>query len=304
MKRFVKLGLLMSAALCPLMAEAQLSDLSDEFEDSGTLSDWQRVNVTEGWNADQLEQFDIGATRQGWMTMVPYTSSWYQNWRGVLAYKEVTGNFAVTTSIHARNRANNAAPNIDYSLAGIMVRMPRNITPATWTAGGENYIFLSIGSANSPGNFQFEVKTTFNSNSNLEIGSAPGGDTEIRSVRLGQYFILLRRPEGEEWQVHRRYTRTDMPATLQVGLTCYTDWPGMQNTDPFTHNGTVYTTGNPDLLAQFDYVRYTEVTVPAEFQGQNLANPSAVTDGQLLSFLGDALDQQEPAEQGTNWQIH
>jgi hypothetical protein len=31
------------------------------------------------------------------------------------------------------------------------VRAPRFITPATWTTGGENYVFLSLGAGNTAG---------------------------------------------------------------------------------------------------------------------------------------------------------
>lgn len=285
--------LMAAAALASASAPAQLYLMTDEFDSAATLSNWSRIHVAEGWNADQLEVWNIGTTRTGWMTMIPYTSTWYADYRGVLAFKTVTGDFCVTTRVETSNRAATGAPGRDYSLAGIMVREPRAITnPAVdWAAGGENYVFLSHGTANTPGTYQYEVKTTEDSSSNLEISSAPAAITEIRTVRIGSAFIMLRRPDGApSWIVHRRYPRADMPATLQVGLTCYTDWPNVSGMDPYTHNSTVNTGANPDLIAQFDYVRYRSVAVPAPYVGLDLTDPLEVSDADLLTFLGDSLD--------------
>ncbi len=268
---------------------AQLAAMSDDFEDAATLSDWQRINVVEGWNADQLEGFDIDTTRSGWMTMMPYSSSWYENWRGVLAFKEVTSDsFAITVSVHTENRAGDSAPGQIYSLAGIMVREPRAITDPTtqWASGGENYVFLSTGAADTPGTYQFEVKTTINSVSVLEIDNAPSSNALIQVARLGEYVIMLRKPGNDPWEVHRRYHRPDFGPTLQAGLTCYTDWNTVSGIDPYTHNQTVYDmTGTPDLVAQFDYVHYDDVVLPAELVGVDLTD-GIVTDSELLAFLG------------------
>jgi hypothetical protein len=46
-----------------------------------------------------------------------------------------------------------------------------------------------------------------------------------------------------------------MPATLQVGITTYTDWNNVSGKDPFHHNRTVNTGGHPDLVADVDYFR-------------------------------------------------
>jgi hypothetical protein len=43
----------------------------------------------------------------------------------------------------------------------------------------------------------------------------------------------------------------------------------------------------PDLIAQFDYLRFVTPSVPAEFVGIDLADPMEITDEELLSFLGE-----------------
>ena len=241
---------------------------------------------TEQWGFDQLEAIDLGATRAGWLTLVPYTSSWFEDYRGVLAYKQVSGDFVVTTRVLSTNRAGDAPPLRLYSLAGIMVRAPRNVTPATWQPGQEDYVFLSLGAADTPGLAQTEVKTTDDGTSTLTIDPANGSEARIRVARIGGAVICLIREESSAWRVHRRFSRPDLPATLQVGLTVYTDWDNVQVLTPEQHNTALITSGQPDLRAQFDFVRYARPAVPASLSGLDLTDPLAVSDAQLLAFLG------------------
>lgn len=262
-----------------------LAALSDEFDDPATWSDWSRVFQVEGWGFDQLESADIGVTEAGVLTLVPHSSSWFEDWRGVLVFKPVEGDFVVTTQLRVANRADDGAPGSLYSLAGIMVRAPRAITPATWTPDGEDYVFHSMGAADTPGSWQTEVKTTDDSTSILEIN--PGGpEATLRTARIGPHMILLIRWPAQDWVVHRRYRRDDFPATLQVGLTTYTDWPTCETAGVNTHNTTLLVGGTPDLQARFAHVRFVEPAVPAGLAGADLSNPAAVDDATLLGFLG------------------
>ena len=177
-----------------------------------------------------------------------------------------------------------------WVLAGIMVRTPRDVTPRTWRPGGENYIFLAHGSARSPGRFEFEVKTTVNSRSNLEVSPASGPDVTIQIARIGSEFILLRKDGDRSWEVHRRYRRSDMPPELQVGLTVYTDYGSASRLPPAQHNTQVIRGGNPDLRASFDFVRFSRPRLTSERQGRSLSEPSQVSDAELLRFLGEAVD--------------
>jgi hypothetical protein len=267
------------------VAADDLTPLSDEFNDASTLAQWKRVYIVEGWPANQLEVQDINTTRPGHMLMIPFTSTWFNDYRGELTFKEVTGDFVVTTDVEATQRNGTGAPRSRYSLGGIMIRSPRQITPATWQPGGENYLFLSIGSADQPGTFQFEVKSTVNSNSTLIPTFAGTGHAIIQYARIGPYFIALH-SIGGVWTIHRRYYRPDMPSKLQVGITVYTDHPTAASVSPFMHNSTVIRAGNPDLVAAFDYFRFARPQVPAPLAGLDLTNTAAVSDSALLGFLG------------------
>ena len=255
----------------------ELGGLSDDFDSSSALSAWKHVDVTEGWNADQLQTFKADA---GWLTMIPYTSTWYMDYRGPLVYKEVTGDFIVTTKLQTTNRAGNDAPHSLFSLGGLMIRTPRTDNARTWQGGRENYVFLSLGCADQSGNYQFEVKTTSGGQSDLEKIPAAGGEAYLQIAKIGPNIVCLHKQHGE-WMVHKRYQRPDMPDSLQVGMTVYTDYPSASKLSAQQHNGTVIKTGNPDLIAKFDYVHFRRPKVP---KGMNVA---AASDGEILRILGD-----------------
>ncbi|MBK1875435.1 hypothetical protein [Pelagicoccus mobilis] len=270
------------------VAGDDLTPLSDEFEDAASLSEWSRIYQTEGWGADQMESVDIGQSREGHLTVVPRTSSWYRDFRGILMYKLVEGDFVVTMSVEPRNRAGDAAPAASYSLAGIMARAPReSVTePAEWTRGGENYVFLSLGTANDPGSYQFEVKTTRQSVSSLGIDEG-AASALIQVARVGDVFLVLRQLEGGEWEVHRRYERPDMPDTLQVGITAYTDWESISNMDAFDHNRTVVEGGSPDLSAAVDYFRFRRPRIPSWLEGADFMDSTEVSDERVVELFAN-----------------
>lgn len=281
-----------------------LTILSDEFDDPASLADWSRVVETEGWGNDVMEILDVNTSQTGRLVMTPYTSSWYEEWRGELLYKNITGDFVITTFVEPRNRAGTGRPESDYSLAGIMVRVPRAMTNVNeWTAGGQDYVFLSMGSANrATAGYEYEVKTTSNSVSTLFIEGTDATRATIQVARLGAHMIMLRRDEGGEWVVHRRYPRGDFPETLQAGLTVYTDWDPCFAVGVENHNTHVLTNGvvlpgygtlnsaEPDLIAAFEYVRFARPNIPTELEDADFSNPAEVTDEQLLSFLGEPVN--------------
>lgn len=305
MNRFLR-HLLLASLLSlgsPSGAFDDLTRLSDEFDSPHTLGQWERIHAVEGWGNDVLEHHDINLTRPGHLTLTPHTSSWYQEWRGELMFQAVTGDFVITTEVEPRNRAGSGPPGSDYSLAGIMVRAPRAMTSvAEWTPGGQNYVFLSLGAASHAGTYQYEVKTTVNSDSTLLVADGAPDRSLIQVARIGPHLILLRRTPDGSWVVHQRYHRTDFPATLQAGLTVYTDWPTCGAVGFAFHNQNVLTNGlplpgggtlqgcHPDLVAAFDYVRYARPQVPSPLVDAPLSNPAVVSDAELLAFLGEAVN--------------
>ena len=285
---------------------AQLSHLNDEFEDASTLSDWLDITDTEGWGAQHLEIQNIHTDVSGHLLLVPHTSTWFQNLRGSLKYKNISGDFIFTTQVRTTNRAGDGLPGGQFSLAGLMIRTPIDYPNGAlndWQEGQENYIFHSLGRANGVGP-QFEIKTTIDSDSELDITAAPANEAQIRLARIGEVIILLHAPVGGDFVIRNRYTRGDFPQDMQIGLVAYTDWDKVckyNNTtaERFFHNSNVLQDGvandpeagqtpgfNPDLRAEFAFARFNEVNVPLALQGADLANPAEVSDAELLDFLG------------------
>jgi len=294
---------LLSAAAV-VRADDDLGCLSDEFDDPASIADWQRLHEVEQWYNDQLETYDIDTSQPGRMFTMPYTCTWFQDYRGPMSFKTVSGDFAITAFVEASARDGESIPGVEglFSLAGLMMRTPRDVTPETWEPGGENYVFLSIGyGVSSPPTFQFEVKTTIDSDSTLVLSESSGGSAALQLARLGEYVICLRQMPGDEWLVHRRYHRPDFPETLQVGLVTYTDWVKVAPFDPFVHNSIVLTPPlpdgvedpapeipyRPDLIAGFEYARYFRPTLPEDLEGVDLTDESLVSDAELLAFLGE-----------------
>ena len=281
-----------------------LAPLSDEFVDASRITEWSRVHEVEQWNADQLEIYDVNDTQPGRLVMMPYTSIWYQDWRGALAFKEVEGDFVITTEVHVTARDGVSIPGVEslFALSGLLIRTPRDITPDTWAPGGENFVFLSIGHGNNdPPTMQFEVKTTRDSVSAFYLTPAPANHATVQIARLGQYVITLRQEPDAPWQIHRRFTRPDFPDLMQVGLTTYTDWVKASVFDPFVHNSTVLDPPlpegvedpapevpfRPDIISGYEYVHYFRPTMPPHLEGLNLADENEVPDEELLAFLGE-----------------
>ncbi len=286
----------------------QIEELSDEFHNACSVDEWSDINTIEGWNASHLEEFDINQSNHGFMTMMPWTTAWYQNYRSNLMFKDVPGDFIFTTRVTATNRAENDIPGSTYSLAGTMIRTPRNDIQnglPDWSPGGENYVFLSLGYAATnhptcsgcPGP-HFEIKNTVNSNSSLSVSSIGVAEALIRVIRIDHAILVLYQLPGQPFVLHHRYNRSDMPDTLQVGLLSYTDWPKVSTYTPAFHNSNVLNANlnpdpssnpglafNPDIIAQFDYARFETPQIPQHLQGLDFSDQSEVSDADVLALF-------------------
>jgi hypothetical protein len=133
-----------------ISASAQLQLLNDEFDNAVSLPNWQDINQTEGWDIRQLDWLNINDSTDGHFQIAPHTSGWYQEWKGALIYKEITGDFVLTTEVLSLGRDKVSVPDALYSLAGIIIRTPTNNTTgqSVWSAEEWNYIFLAVGTAN------------------------------------------------------------------------------------------------------------------------------------------------------------
>ncbi len=338
------------ASLAPFAAADPLQPLGDEFDNAATFSRYQEHGALEGWGASHVELANINTTSPGHFRVVPTTTGWYEHLRGTHFSKNITGDFVVTARVFVYSRQNPAgplAPSVRlFSLGGILVREPRAITRAApvpyttapvwppqafgsdWTPGdetwantseligkGENFLFLSLGTAGNSGTRQFEIKTTRRSRSELYFSSnGINGSREawLQMVRVGNTIVCLRRHSAAgPWIVENRYPNPDhafpqFGPTLQVGITAYTDYNSIvayEAGGPQTqfHANYITVPGAPDLILDVDYLRIqrpapalTEAVLQAMATSYNPATnltanpPVALTASPVASpFLGD-----------------
>lgn len=246
--------------------------LSDNFNHAESLGNWQRHHVLYGF-PDQVAVLGVDQVTPGALHIEPQVSTWFEDYCGPLLFKEVTGDFIVTTRIRVTG-IGGGVPQSDFSLAGLMVKAP-DPTPGVWSAGEANWMFLSTGMGTG-GQPQFETKDTIDGESELILAPAPTGWLRLRIERNGATFTLSARGAGQAWQTLRVLDRPDLPETLQVGMTTYTDWPSVTAYPggPLAFNTALVESppGNRDLVAQYDWIRFrrpnsdgvNEIAVPAE----------------------------------------
>lgn len=214
--------------------------LSDEFDDASSLSDWQVFHTVEG-TGPRHSVLDIATTTPGSLTMVPTANNgWFEDDKGPFIFKSVTGNFAVRTKVVAgRSGDANVAPTQQFNSAGLLAR-----DPASRPGGNENWLMYNVGFQD--GRVGSEGKTTVSSGSTLFIVD---GDhrAELVLCRVGSTFVMYRMNEGaNSFEETNRFDRADLPDTLQVG--------------PIANGYGA----NPDLVATFDWIRFSVPTAEAD----------------------------------------
>jgi hypothetical protein len=238
MRRLAFVAALLAAAAGASAGAADLPTLSDEFDSSASLTNWQIM---------QGEVIDGAPARygieNGELVVHAAHSKWIDDQHAFYLWKEVKGDFVATVRL-AVSGEHGPVPTADWSLAGMLVRSPQT--------SSENWINFTVGHAR--GKSVFERKSTRTTSSILVLNPAPTGWLELRQVRIGNRFYLLRRADGGKWIVHWTYIRRDLPATLQVGF------------DAQSGSGD----DHADLLAQVDYVHYAPTNVPARLRARVL----------------------------------
>jgi hypothetical protein len=199
---------------------------TDNFNNEKSLADWKLLEI-ENWNS-KWRKIEV---KNSALIIEPKSSGWFEdNYSGFL-YRELTGDFIVTARIKVEG-IYSEMPLTAFSLAGLFIRKQREFNAETWRPGQENWLFFSTGSATEAGKPQFEIKTTYQSTSTLKIYPAKTGWVELRIVRLDEIFTLFYKYETTSWILLDQFIRPDLPLTLQVGITAYSDWPSVSEIYP------------------------------------------------------------------------
>ena len=313
----------------PLMSVAQIELNNDEFSHPETLVNWHNINDTEGWNITQLADYNIGDTVPGSLFLLPITESWFGEYRGAYLYKEIAGDFVLTTQVSMSARDGISLPASSFSLAGIMIREPLdypNQDPSVdWAPNEQNYIFMSVGRANQ-NRLSFEIKNTCNSNSCLTIVDADSSVVTMRMIRRGDEIVVLSQFGNDPWTIQNRFNRNAVqvgdlgscgqpcnapfPDTVQIGFVTYTDWEKVSSYTTAFHNsntlhpdsllvdpsqGTPFT---PDIRSSYDYVRFDSLIIPTDWDTLDMSDSIEVSNIDILnqfsfdseSFCPDNLD--------------
>lgn len=205
--------------------------IADEFDDATTLGQWTLLHQQQQVPA-RHSLLDIDQTRAGHLVIEPTANNgWFEDDKGPLLFQLVTGDFVARTYVRAANRNSPSnPPTAQFNSTGFVAR-----DPASVVGGSENWLMYNVGYQDTFGGS--EGKTTVNSASTLFI-IAGATEGELILCRRGSTFRMIRRLAGEpalnETNV---FNRPDLPQTLQLGLIA---------------NGY---TANPDLRAEFDWVR-------------------------------------------------
>lgn len=214
-----------------------LTQLSDFFDGNSLSPEWmifrpEVLNVTVGNGALSLR--------------LDQQALWFNDNRGPLVYKYVTGNFRLTTRVRISKASNPAEPPSNaVHLGGLMVRDPQGEMPGA----AENYVFVVAGFDEM--DLSIETKSTVNSVSTYEGPAWPTGDAQLRLCRLGSKIYLYKRAIGAaKYGLAQIYDRPDLPAKLQVGVN-------------------VYSLSTPDLVAQFDEVTFASANTMVDCASSN-----------------------------------
>jgi hypothetical protein len=253
----------LAAVLYDLAASADgaagLRLLNDEFQVAATLPDWSDLFPL---------RHDVLSIANDVMTIQPVQQNnnhWYSDDQGPLLFKTVSGNFVVETAVHVGRRDDiNMPPGASFNAAGFVIRDATSSSPRN-----QRWVMYNIGFQDSA--IARETKTTVGaasgaSLSTLYLNNTPGAVTlaRLRVCRIGNTFHFFYRhpgdsawieetygagtrvsgngPNGQTMGQPLRFTRADMPASLQVGIMTGA-WGGALNS-----------------RGEFDYVRFSEAS--------------------------------------------
>lgn len=261
------------------------SALSDEFSGddadllAGDNSDWQVLNP------EKADAIDIGITVDGALTVLAQSTepaavnaAWFENAFGTLVYKEVSGDFAVMTSLRVVDRDTPTVtdntdtaglrPDGDFNAGGFVIRNPAG----TYT-NNENWVMYNMGGQGV--GYARELKKTHNSSSNMFITLQTTVDEFLLVCRIGDLFYFYHWDQVDaEWQQETFYNEVDVHGDLVTtdvpnGMGVITEFssPALGESAPMHFELDLPDTvqvgvmghawaGPYDTRAEFDYVRF------------------------------------------------
>lgn len=264
-----------------------LAECSDEFDSGKKNSGWRFLNEQCGLPQRPLK---VGAG-DGKLTMEVSTSVWYGDYRGDLLYRDVSGDFVVTTRLSSAAKVDGSLAR-SFAMSGLMIRVP---TGRDWKPAQENWVLLALGRNPEKSKPVWEMKVTIDSDSEMKFGDWGGESAELRLARIGDGFIgLVRKPEADaRWEIvgRVRVKGLDAGTSLAAGITGFCDTvPCLEQKDVKKFNLNKVANPRLGMKAHFDFVRFQRVQTPKSWKGKDAWDAQEVSDAAVLSLLGSSLD--------------
>lgn len=260
-----------------LPGAARVDALSDEFDSDATLANWQNLAAAEGL-PDRIASMDANKTNPGMLRILPNSGAWWGGYHGIFLWKEVKGDFVITTRVKVSGRSGGEPEQI-WTISGLLVRAQAD-AKAAMADRKENWIYVMTG--RGPGSERvIDAKSTMDSVNVWDIVPAEAAWYELRIVRLGPLFVEFCRPDGGQWMVRKRILRPDLPETVQAGINVTSDFKLSATMKAAEYNTRLYPGKSaPDSVTLFDYVRFSAPGA-GELAGREVVG---ITDAELLSI--------------------
>lgn len=259
----------------------KISHLSDEFNDSKSLSNWKIFN--QDGLPIRIKSIDINNRSKGKLFLDPYPAAWYEGYHGVFAFKNIKGNFIATTSVKVNGEIDELPKDI-WSLAGMLVREPDSRREMT-EKNKENWIYLMTGRGPKD-DLVIDWKSTRNNANYWTLEPRESGWIQLGIVRVGPLFYYLHRYDNEGWKIgKKRYVRYDFPIELQVGISVTADI--LKSVDySFMEFNSTEIKDETDLVAYWDYFRIRRPNINSNLQKKIINQDfDGITDKELFSVL-------------------
>jgi hypothetical protein len=243
----------MPALLAAKSDRDDLAALSDEFDKPGALRNWKSFAAAEGW-PDRIEKADVNATSPGHLHVVPQSGAWWAGYHGVYFFKEVTGDFVITTRVKVTGKGGGEPTKI-WTISGLLLRAPAD-AKVDREQRKENWIYVMTGRGPGEGRV-IDAKSTLDGINAWDITPTQPGWYELRIARVGPLFIAMCRPDGGDWMLRKRIARNDLPETLQAGINVTSDFKLSSSMPSAKYNAELFPgTSSVDSATTFDYVRF------------------------------------------------
>lgn len=182
----------------------------EEFDGATALTGWTVVR------ADLLSgAAGTAAVVNGGLELTSPHTRWLHEEIGFGVSRPVVGDVDVVARVGVRGTAT-PVPDIDWSLAGIMLRDPE--------PGPEDWIHWTVGDVEGP---VLERKRTSAGSSILQLLPLPsGGPVDLRMIRRGDRVVLAYRQDDDPWTVAYAYVWTGMPTEVELVLTAQSGGEG------------------------------------------------------------------------------